>query len=338
MRGNPDNLCRGTRCPQVRALSYGGITALLSQVDSVKVAAVLEKDRYTPGEIEKRFKTLWGRPPDPVYTPSLDETLEAMKRTYLAAVIAELYAYRRYLDTYSHTVVSIVGPGGTAKSTFAFLASVAALEMVGMDRDEAMRTVREWFIRSLREMVSKTKRLIEEGGYTPVIILDDFSAFVPKYWLHMKMYAVAKLFSLLDLMKDYTSITLVTGRAFESIAKRLREISQIVVKMEKVALRPGLHVILATYHAVDTDTARPLKKPYALDVLPVTIKMPAEIWNEMMRDRREYAKKVIGELEAAIEEEEKGGEEAHAGKIRLKEMFGDIYAEEDIDEIDEDEL
>ena len=295
-------LCRGRECPPSVAFSWSSDASVLARIDAVKAAATSVQE-ISVKTVEQRYRQIWGDAPAPNRVYSDEETIRAMSRTLLAAFIAELVYYRVRLGLYKHMVISIVGSGGTAKSTMAFLASVGGLMLAGYPRDEAIELVKRGFHRRLETLLDHFEELVETQGYAPVIILDDFSAFVPKYWLHMKMFHVANLFSLLDILKDYTSVTLVTGRAFDAIAKRLREISQYVIVMRQYTIRPGLHLILALYHEIDPYTARPVKIPVGFDVLPPTIRLPSDVWREMLGERREYARELIERLRAGLEEE-----------------------------------
>ena len=216
-----------------------------------------------------------GEPRDP---------LSCAWNTLLARYIAQIAWLAMERGLYENHIILITGPGGSAKTTYAYWAIVAALSRLGLRERYPWPS---WFILDAETLRGKLK----ERSYYPALLLDDVGSFIPKYWVWLRGERKwVYLFSIIDQAKDFTGAIVMTARSTRSVAARLREIAEYVVEARKMVV--GRHVfIVFKWKEASTDEV------IGVDVLPPTMKLPQDVWEWMSERRYELRLKRLEEME-----------------------------------------
>jgi len=258
---------------------------------------------YNPLVLEALTYKKYGFVPKDDYAEiEIDES--SYSKLLLAGLIAERYTLARDRGRLKQLTVSIIGEeGGAGKTTYAVLSAYGALRLLGFSSEEAWRIVeRNTFFYPL-DLVEYAKQLIEARLWTPFIILDDVGAHISKYWVYLGETHWLHFFRVLDQMKDWCGVLIMTARSQGSMPKRLREISKVVVDASEVLL--PTHTVLSVFKFYPADEYGKLsrkRRPHFIDILPPTAKMPDSLWNKMMEERRKSQITSLAKLKAELEE------------------------------------
>ncbi len=244
--------------------------------------------RGAPANLIELAKRIWGAVVTYRYedNPVVNVDL-ASRRLYLAALIAERFALRVKRGLWKHVTVAIVGLGGSGKTTYAVLSAYGALRLCGFNPLEAVKMVGAFTFFTPNDFVKVARRLIENREWVPFMIIDDVGAQISKYWIFLGQHFWAYLFSILDQLKDWCGVLIMTARSFNSIPARLREITDIVVEAKEVDVE-GMILDVFKFVPYDdyTSKRRRERNALAVDVLLPTVRMPQDLWNKMVEARR----------------------------------------------------
>jgi len=263
---------------------------VIRKVNELKVLhrRVAKEYTYNPLVLEPLAYRKYGfLPKDDYAEVEIDES--SYKKLLLAGLIAERYILARSRGRLKQLTISIIGEGGgSGKTTYAILSAYGAMRLVGFSREEAWRIVeRNTFFYPL-DLIGYARHLVEGKLWTPFIILDDVGAHISKYWMLLGETHWLHFFRVLDQMKDWCGVLILTARSQGSMPKRLREASEIVVSASETLL--PTHTVLSVFKFYLADEYGKLsrkRKPHYIDVLPPTAKMPDNLWAKMMEERRE---------------------------------------------------
>ena len=290
---------------------YRGLLAAINAVKEECRHVAVQFEKY-PTLAVSRLERLFGPPvptKDMVVVPPQGAVFRAAMRTLLASFIAERYIMAKD-GIYKHVTVSIVGPGGSGKTTYAVYSGGGALSLVGVSR--AYSILKRYVFFEPYTFVIYVKKLIERRRWVPFLILDDVGTNISKYWLWLKERHWHYLFSILDTIKDWSGVLVLTSRSFSSIPARMRELSDIVVEA-KESIVHGAVVTLLKYYLYDDYIEG--GDPHYIDVWHPYAKMPENIWNEMIEARRKHGRERLERFmkEIGLSEGEEG-EEGGAGE------------------------
>jgi len=265
------------------------IEEVLSTVNELKMLhhRVAREYTYNPQVLEALAYRKYGfLPKDDYAEVEIDES--SYKKLLLAALIAERYMLALARERLKQLTISIIGEeGGSGKTTYAILSAYGAMRLAGFSREEAWSIVeRNTFFYPL-DLVDYAKQLVKDKLWTPFIILDDVGAHISKYWVLSGETHWLEFFRVLDQMKDWCGVLILTARSQGSMPKRLREISKIIVDASETLF--PTHTVLSVFKFYFADEYGKLsrkRRPYFVDVLPPTARMPDNLWAKMMEERR----------------------------------------------------
>ena len=225
----------------------------------------------------------------------------------LAQIVALISLMRYRLKVYKNLKVVVEGRSGIGKTTYSILSLYGALRILGLERDEA------WWLSSRLTFLSPVDfaylmlYAVRKGVYIPCVILDEAGLQLSKYWLWLgreARLAFSALFEMLDLVKDYIGVLILTSPTHENIAKRLRDICDFIVPGDEYVERNIGYTVWALtrrsllyYETYSYPHRRILKKAkldysvLTVDVTPASIRLPREIWRRHLEDRRRYIEK-----------------------------------------------
>jgi len=226
----------------------------------------------------------------------------SFSKLLLAAIIAERYLLKKYKNLFKHVTISIIGLGGSGKTTYSIVSAYGALRLLGLPDDVAINTVSALTFFSPKEFVDFVHVLIEERKWVPFIILDDIGSQISKYWIFLGQHFWSHLFSILDQVKDWTGVIVMTARSFNSIPARLRELTDLVVEAKEVDLSGAVLDIFMYYSYDDYVSLRRRRVGLKyIDILLPTVKMPDELWSKMIETRRATGLERIKIVKEALE-------------------------------------
>lgn len=244
------------------------------------------------------FKKLYGV----VVTERYDAEPVKHPPTLLSHLILERWALK-HKNLYKNLTVLIVGSGGTQKTTYAVNSGILALKRMGVDE----RRIVDLFLCEGDTIVATVKKLLKERKWTPFVIFDDIGAIISKYWIWLgEARKWSFFFSVVDQMKDWCGVLIMTARSPESVPKRLREISDIVIYARESYVK-GATMVLMEYYDATKYNFETLRGLLMLDLYPPNARMPDWLWREMVERRRELGLKRLEEFEK--ESKKRKGEE-----------------------------
>jgi len=283
---------------------------LMEFVDRVKQEAAYVAERVARGyniQLIQRAREVWGvvqtirREPVPVREISL-------KRLLLSAWIAESWLLAGCRREFIHSAVAIIGQGGAGKTTYAILSVIGAALLMGWDWGYAKEFVKEVMVVTPDEILNKLRWIAEERRWLPVLLIDDIGAQISKYWAWLGETWWSNVFSLMDQLKEFIGVLVLTARSLESIPKRLREIVDWVVEAKVTRFRENdvLLTVLYWYSAEEYLTKGYRRRKRArvsfVDVFLPGARMPDDVWRRLVDIRIETARR---RLARAIEERNK---------------------------------
>jgi len=224
---------------------------------------------------------------------------DSTTQLFLAALIAERYLLKKYRNKLKHATISIVGMGGAGKTTYSVLSAFGALKLLGFSDHDALKIVDELTFFTSADFVKYARKLVEERLWVPFIILDDIGSQISKYWIFLGQHYWSYLFSVLDQLKDWCGVLILTARSSKSIAAHLRELSDLYATASEVDIDNN---VLDVFIFSDTEE-KAKSKTYGkfLDVLLPSAEMPDTMWNRMLETRRETGKKRLEALDETLD-------------------------------------
>lgn len=282
--------------------------AVMRHVFDVKTAAGALVEKYVNGKyysIVNYAREVWGSVPSYMLEDTWVDYDRGPKSTVLAALIAENYmVYLRHRKMKNY-LISVVGVGGSGKTTYSVLSCIGAYMLAGVSRDKAVKLVSSSIFFNLEGFINGLKWILENNIWVPCIIADDIGEWLPKYWREIGLTGVVHFFSLLDQAKDWVGVIVFTARSFKgSVAKNIRDKSDYIVDASEEVLDMHRLDIFQWYRNQDwseKDTKAKLRRMLYLDPVPATVKMPDEIWRTMMETRRLLARKSLDYLDNLID-------------------------------------
>jgi len=227
---------------------------------------------------------------------------DAFGMTLLSAFIAERFMLLKYRSLYKHITVAIVGLGGSGKTTYSILSAYGALKLLGLSDEEAMDYVSMLTFFSAKEFVDFVDSLTKNRSWVPFIIVDDIGGQISKYWVFLGENYWAYLFSLLDQLKDWCGVLIMTARSFKSIPARLRELTDVVAEAREKDISGKVLDVFSYYdYDVYTSMKRKSRGIKFIDVLLPTAKIPQSLWNKMIDIRAVTAQERISYVKEMME-------------------------------------
>ena len=228
------------------------------------------------------------------YSVEPDEAAVMSYRRTVPALIACLHKHFYARGELRNIVMTLYGHGGVGKSTVAFYVVDTAGGIIITPEDD---------------YASILANLFESRMWVPAIVFDDVAAMISKYWLWSskeERIKAIRLFRVLEYVRDITGLLLLTARNFEGVAKRLRELQSLYGYMREVVLGDHLVTIIEWYDASGLQ-----KRPKYLDIVYPGVRIPSDVFNEMLEKRRRKALELLrgsNAEEAADEDTVNGGE------------------------------
>lgn len=221
------------------------------------------------------------------------------KKLVLASLIAERYALR-IKRLWKHLTIAIIGLGGAGKTTYSILSMYGAYKLLGHDDELAYNTVSAYSFFEPLGFVKVAKYLVEKRKWSPAILVDDVGSQISKYWIFMGQMFWAYLFSVMDQLKDWTGVLILTARRFTSIPSRLREITDIIVEAREIDYQ-GVILDVFYYYLYEDYVRNRRNRILFIDVMPPTARIPDDLWNKMLEIRRSTGLKRLGLVEEVLE-------------------------------------
>ncbi|MEM4976053.1 MAG: hypothetical protein QXT64_01870 [Desulfurococcaceae archaeon] len=249
----------------------------------------------------------WGDPTTAKYDMVYSSDHEGATKTLLSLLITEraLLAKKGLLK---HVTVAIVGLGGSGKTTYAVASIAGALRVLGVDQG----VVGDLVFFEPMDFVVFVKDNLEKKRWVPSVLLDDVGAQISKYWIWLGQKWWAYLFSVLDHVKDWCGVLVMTASSFKVIPSGLRDKIDLIVEAVEASYK-GYVFNLFTWYRRDKYLESHRRKPVFIDVSPPTLLMPKHIWGSMLERRRSLGVSRLGEIlerlrEKTQEEEVEEGE------------------------------
>jgi len=220
------------------------------------------------------------------------------KKLVLSSLIAERFALR-LKHLWKHLTIAIIGLGGAGKTTYSVLSMYGAYKLLGYSDSSAYRMVATHCFFEPLGFVKTAKELVVTRRWSPSILVDDVGSQISKYWIFMGQMFWAYLFSVMDQLKDWTGVLILTARRFNSIPSRLREITDIVVEAKEIDYQ-GIILDIFFYYLYDDYVRGRRDRILFIDVMPPTAKIPDELWNKMLEIRRSTGIRRLGLVEDVL--------------------------------------
>lgn len=295
-----------------------GYNATMGEINRRKAlhAFLAKQFEKKPTVIVGLFESKWGRLVDYSYSGSFDASDARVSSSLLSLLIAERLLLAKFRNLLKHATIAIVGLKGSGKTTYAISSAIGALyiyygvlesEGVGgsVSTDSIVDTVGRLVFFEPESFVSYVHdNLLSLQSWVPFIILDDIGAQISKYWIHIGEKWWSYLFSVLDHLKDWCGVLIMTATSFNSIPARLRDIADIVVETNEVDVG-GSVMDLFLFYRRDKYVSSARREPVYIDVAPPNMLMPDLLWRKMRSVRRDIGIKRLAmvreELKRAYE-------------------------------------
>lgn len=194
-------------------------------------------------------------------------------------------------------IMALEGPGGVGKTSLGY-----------------------WLVRLLggvlvddgRELVETVMRLVEEGRWVPVFVIDDAAAIISKYWFMVgRERKWINFFKVIEYAKDWTGLILVLSRSFTGVARRVRELVTLRGRYSRAVARGYLIDYIVWWKSGN-------RNPSYVDVVWPGLRMDERDWLAHLETRRSRA---LTELRQLLEE--MGAGSGGGGGVRATEEPGD---------------
>jgi len=278
-------------------------------VYSERVRIEQESQLVVEGEV-KLYRHVWRKLGEEIWG-SLDihDEPNPDRAVYLklAQIIALISLMRYRLRVYKNLKVVVEGRSGIGKTTYSILSLYGALRILGLDSDESWWLTSRLTFMSPIDFAYLMLYAVKKGVYIPCVILDEAGLQLSKYWLWLgreARLAFSALFEMLDLVKDYVGVLILTSPTHENIAKRLRDICDFIVPGDEYVEKSIGYTVWAltrksllyyeTYSYPHRKILKKAKLDYSVltvDVTPTSIRLPREIWRRHLEDRKRYIEK-----------------------------------------------
>lgn len=220
------------------------------------------------------------------------------KKLVLASLIAERFVLR-LKHLWKHLTITIIGLGGSGKTTYSILSMYGAFKLLGYNDRSAYRMVATHCFFEPLGFVKVAKELVVTRRWSPSMLVDDVGSQISKYWIFMGQMFWAYLFSVMDQLKDWTGILILTARRFASIPSRLREITDIIVEAKEIDYQ-GIILDVFFYYLYDDYIRGRRDRIIFIDVMPPTARIPDDLWNRMLEIRRSTGIRRLGIVEEVL--------------------------------------
>lgn len=323
-------------------------TQMLSDINMKKQAHYFLSTvfhRYgSPELLINIYRNKWGI--DNLVDYSYNKVINSLERSACSTLLSLLMAERRILaqerGLLKHLTVAIVGLKGSGKTTYSVVSSGGALMLSSLfkiSESEAVNMLSDLVFFEPENFVEFVRyRLLENKEWVPMIVIDDVGGQISKYWIHIGEKYWSYLFSVLDHLKDWCGVLVLTATSFSAIPARLRDIVDIVVEASEVDVN-GYIMDLFVFYRRDKYLPGARKAPIYIDVAPPTLLMPNKLWEKMISTRRELGQK---RLDRVLEEIRKAKMDIEKKRIKMEreELDAKIkeYLEEEKDEFEEEDL
>jgi len=267
--------------------------------NKLKNKEVLSKFISRPAVILDYARSVWGYVTTYRYELFPFNYDKATRKLVLANIIAERHFLLRYRKILKHVNVAIVGLAGSGKTTYTILSTIGALKLMNYDDDTIAAFLDKYVFFDAQSFVKTTSELINSRKWSPVIVVDDIGTQISKYWVHLGEHYWVYLFSILDTIKDWSGVMVVTALSYDSIPKRIRDIIDIVVEAKEVNINDAVLDLFIFY--LRNEYASTKRKPIHIDVLPPTARIPDSIWKKMIEIRRSTGQRRISLVEKVID-------------------------------------
>lgn len=278
-----------------------------------------------PDLLVEMYRNKWGS--DNLVDYSYGKTIDSLGMCACSSLLSLLVAERRILAQerrlLKHLTVAIVGLKGSGKTTYSVVSSCGALMLSSLfkiSEKEAIDKLSELAFFEPENFVEFVRfRLLKNKEWVPVMILDDVGSQISKYWIHIGEKYWSFLFSVLDHLKDWCGVLVLTATSFSAIPARLRDIVDIVVEASEIDVN-GYIMDLFVFYRRDKYLPGARKSPIYIDVAPPTLKMPNKLWEKMINTRVELGQKRLDKVLDEIR------------RVKIKDVENLYECEEDIDE------
>lgn len=271
----------------------------LENISRMKIAHAILTNIYNrrPSVIYRMYVGKWGEGVTASYDKLYNIDSTPVEKTLLSLMIAEraLLAKKGMLK---HASIAIVGLGGSGKTTY------AVSSIVGASRILNISNIDKFIFFEPIDFIDFVKERLETKTWVPAVILDDVGAQISKYWVWLGQKWWAHLFSLLDHVKDWCGVLIITSGSFSIIPSGLRDKIDLVIEANEVTY--GRYIMnVFTWYRRDKYNMKTKNIPVYIDVMPPTMLMPKKMWMEMIEARRTIGIHRIDEIKKRIEEMKK---------------------------------
>lgn len=279
----------------------------LNRISKAKAAHTILSDIYSKGRasiIYKIHTAKWGAPTATDYHRVFNIDSSPVERTLLSLIIAEraLLAKRGMLK---HATIAIVGLAGSGKTTYSVSSMVGASRILGIGDAHIYSYV---FFDPI-DFIDFVRSRLESRTWVPAVVIDDVGAQISKYWIWLGHRWWAHLFSILDHIKDWCGVMIMTAGSFSIIPSGLRDKIDLVVEANEVMY--GRYVMnVFTWYRRDKYRMKMRGVPIYIDVMPPTMMMPKGVWSSMLEKRREIGIARVEEIRKKLEERKEKLEES----------------------------
>lgn len=270
----------------------------------------------------------WGSPAkdSPFRYPIVEFNEAVNKPTLLSYLITERMIIKS-MGLYKNLTIGFFGSGGTGKTTYSILSGIQALVMMGYPLDKAIEMTASLTLFDAETTINFFENLIKERQWVPFIIIDDVGAQISKYWIFLRKLYWAQYFSVLDHVKDWCGVLILTAKHEKRAPAGMRDIIDLVVRSSETDVS-GYDGKIYTMTIMEFKTVEPSSIEF-LDIFPSGLKMPDKIWSKMMEIRSMMGEERIKKIKEELEKEK--ATPKHVEK-RRKRGRGEIEDEENDDE------
>ncbi|MEM2569224.1 MAG: hypothetical protein QXT67_04720 [Candidatus Bathyarchaeia archaeon] len=280
------------------------------------------------------YRNKWGD--ENLIDYSYNKVIGSLDKRACATLLSLLMSERRILaqerGLLKHLTVAIVGLKGSGKTTYSVVSSGGALmlsSLFKMSESEVADILSNLVFFEPENFVEFVRfNLLENKEWVPMVVLDDVGGQISKYWIHIGEKYWSYLFSVLDHLKDWCGVLVLTATSFSAIPARLRDIVDIVVEASEIDVN-GYIMDLFVFFRRDKYLPGARKTPIYIDVAPPTLLMPDKLWDKMINTRRELGQK---RLDRVLDEIKKAKTEMERKRIRRDREDFDIKIKEYLEE------
>jgi hypothetical protein len=214
---------------------------------------------------------------------------------------------------YDFEGVVITGPPGVGKTSFVVQSMLYVFEDVN--------EVKKRLVFTRDQLLEKVKHAVESGERYDVLVVDDPGGMgLSAYWYtreRSEKLALTTLFDAFAYIKDVTSLLIMTVPRATGFAKAIRDLMTTWVQMKKHPGSGDLVRVVFSVRVATVSAGGNMREKFEPEefflVSRKMLRMPDEVWREMMEMRRKNVLKALKRLEEAVEEGEEEGEAEGGG-------------------------